>query len=421
MPLLDPLPHAGHVALALGALLLVGYAGRLVARLLRQPPVIGEITFGLLTGPALIGLLGNDGFNTALPHEVISGLREIGNIGLALYLVGVAHHLQVGPVRMSGRAVSWVAFGAFVPPLVLGGGLAAMILTIGRSDLRGTSSTPAFVLLVAVSLCVTAVPVLARILQEHSIEDTVAGRLSMASAAVMDGIAWLMLGVALGLASGGVGNVATSLAILVAGVGVALLVRRVLKTRPATAAAGRFPWSMAVLLAAGTLATTTALTAWGLTGVVGAFLFGLAVPGGEGRENWTKAVHRISRVGRALVPVFFVVAGVDVFAKPLNGLPWIVFVVATVLAIVGKIGGGYLGARFGGQTRTVATEVGVLLNTRGLTEMVVLQAGYSAGILPPALFLALLAMALLTTAMTGPLLKLLDRRTRRRAAEPVPV
>jgi Kef-type K+ transport system membrane component KefB len=407
---------AGHVAAALAVLLAVGYAGRAVARLLRQPPVIGEITFGLLAGPVAIAIGGRAGFDRILPADVLGGLRDIGHVGLALFLVGVAHHLQVGPVRVSGRALTWTTLGGFIPPLALGGVLAALLLTTDDMGLRGTSSTPAFVLMVAVSLCVTAVPVLARILQEHSMTDTVPGRLSMAASALMDGVAWLMLGVAVGLAAGGVASVAVSLAVLVAGVVLAFSVRRVLKAGRITSLAGRSPWLTALLLAAGALATTNAMSAWGLTGVVGAFLIGLAVPGGQGSANWTAAVDRLSKVGRLVVPVFFVVAGVDVFTKPMAGLPWVVFLVATALAIVGKVGGGYLGARLGGQPRPVALRVGILLNTRGLTEIVVLQAGYAAGLLPGPLFLALLAMALVTTALTGPLLRLADRFTSHTAA-----
>jgi Kef-type K+ transport system membrane component KefB len=408
----------GHVAAAVVVLLAVGHAGRVVARLLRQPPVVGEITFGLLAGPLVIAIGGRAGFDRILPADVLTGLRDIGHIGLALFLVGVAHHLQVGPARMSGRAVTWTTLGGFVPPLVLGGVFAALLLTSDDAGLRGTSSTPAFVVMVMVSLCVTAVPVLARMLQDHSMTDTIPGRLSMASAAVIDGVAWLMLGVAVGLASGGVTDVAVSLVILVAGVVLALGIRRLLKAAPVTALAGRSPWVTAVLIGAGALATTSAMTAWGLTGVVGAFLIGLAVPGGQGSANWTSAVDRLSKAGRLILPLFFVVAGVDVFTQPMTGLPWMVFLIATVLAIVGKVGGGYLGARLGGQSRPVATRVGILLNTRGLTEIVVLQAGYAAGLLPGPLFLALLAMALVTTAMTGPLLRLADRFTRP-APEPV--
>ncbi|MET0236202.1 MAG: cation:proton antiporter [Kibdelosporangium sp.] len=402
----------GHIVLALGAVLLIGYAGRMLARLLRQPPVIGEITLGLLAGPVAIGLAGRDGFDRLLPEETFGGLRDIGKIGLTLFLVGIAHHLQSGPTRMSGRTVGSVMAGAFFPPLALGGLLAWWLLNYSGPEFRGTSSTASYVVIVAVSLSVTAVPVLARILHEHGITGTVPGRVAMAAAAATDGVAWLLLGVGIGLASGGFGEVFVSMGILLAGAGLALPVRKLLRTRRITSAAARFGWAAAVLVAGLALAVGTGMDKWSHMGVVGAFLVGFAVPGGTGSPEWNLAVHRVSRVGRALVPIFFVVAGVDVFTEPMGGLPWLVFAVATVLAIIGKVGGSYAGARWAGQSGVDSLRIGVLMNTRGLTEIVVLQAGYSAGILPAALFLALLAMALLTTAMTGPLLRLIDRRTR---------
>jgi Kef-type K+ transport system membrane component KefB len=241
----------------------------------------------------------------------------------------------------------------------------------------------------------------------------------MAASAATDGIAWLILGTGIGLTAGGVGRVFVSIGVLIAGVGVALLARKLFKARPLRAAATRFGWPAAVVVAGLALAATTGMSAWGLTGVIGAFLVGIAIPGGTGNEEWNRAVGRVSRAGRALVPVFFVVAGVDVFTKPLGELPWVVFVLATALATLGKIGGGHLGARLSGLSHMDSLRIGVLMNTRGLTEIVVLQAGYSAGILPAGLFLALLAMALTTTAMTGPLLRLIDRKTRVKEPEPV--
>ena len=133
---------------------------------------------------------------------------------------------------------------------------------------------------------------------------------------------------------------------------------------------------------------------------------GLAIPAG----GWDAVVRRVTRAGRLLVPVFFVVTGITVFAGQFGSTPWFAIVLATALGIVGKVGGGYLGARIGGAPASDAVRVGVLVNTRGLTELVVLQAGYGAGILTAPVFLALVVMALVTTAMTGPSYGLLERR-----------
>jgi Kef-type K+ transport system membrane component KefB len=401
-----------QLLVTLGVVLLIAYAGRAIAQFLRQPAVIGEIAVGLTAGPIMIAIAGRASFPKILPPDVLNGLHRFGDIGLALFLVGIAHHLRFGRERMPARTIGWITAGAFVIPLLLGGLLAGWLLWSGDDNVRGESNTPAFVLMVAVSLVVTAVPVLARILSDHALANDVSGRLAMASAAVIDAAAWLLLGVALGMTAGDAGDVAISMITLLAGIGLSLLARRGLAAGWLTRFCRRLPGVAAVLLAAATVGTVTLVASLGLTGVVGAFLVGFAVPStGPQGKAWSTVVTRVSGVGRTLVPVFFVVAGIQVFTKPMTQVPWLVLVLATVLAIVGKIGGGYLGARIAGQPHRTAITVGVLLNTRGLTEIVVLQAGYTAGILPPALFLALVTMALITTAMTGPLLKLLKLTT----------
>ncbi|HET6703370.1 cation:proton antiporter [Amycolatopsis sp.] len=404
MPASEFISLAAHLATALAVTLLLAYFGRRAVRLLRQPPVVGEIAAGLLAGPALLALAGPRDFTVVLPHGVLDGLREIGHVGLVLYLLGVAYHLRFGHRRISPRTVGWVTAGAFVPPLALGGVLAGFLLLRNDPAVRGSAPTAAFVLMISVSLVITAVPVLARILTEHAMTGSLPGKLAMASSAIIDAVAWLLLGIALGLATGAGGGF-LALFVLPAGLGAALLVRRGLKGRRAAVVPSRFPRAAALLLTGTVLLTAEASSQSGLTSVAGAFLVGLALPA----ETWSAIVHRISRAGRFLLPAFFVAAGVETFTKSTGDLPWLLAAFATVLAVLGKVGGGYLGTRLAGEPPRTAFTVGVLLNTRGLTEIVVLQAGYQAGILTASAFLALLVMAVVTTAMTGPALKLTAR------------
>lgn len=406
-----PLLGAAHVAVVLAAVLLAAHLGRVAARALRQPEVVGEITAGILVVPVVLAASGPAGLAAVLPAGVAGPLKLLGLVGLVLFLVGVAHELRHGGSGFGVRAVGWVTAGSFVPALLAGLAMAAWVLWGGGADLRGTAPAPALVLMVAVALSVTAVPVLARVLQDRRMTDTVPGRLSMAAAVVTDSAAWLLLVIAVGLTSGAL----VSLVLLVLGLGVTAVGRVVLRGRAVTAAARRSPTAAAVLLAALALAVALGFEHWGLTAVFGAFVVGLAVPGG----HWTGAVRRVTAAGRVLVPVFFVVAGMGVATAPRTAAPWAAIALAIALAVLGKVGGGYLGGRLAGQDRRTSLTVGVLVNTRGLTEIVVLQAGYSAGLLSVQLFLALVVMALVTTAMTGPLLSLIDLRARRAALIPV--
>ncbi|MGW7418134.1 cation:proton antiporter domain-containing protein, partial [Streptomyces sp. NPDC054863] len=193
----------GHVVLALLAVLLVAFVGRAVGRLLRQPTVIAEIAFGLAIGPVLLTLGGEH--QTLLPAETVGWLRFVGHVGLVLFLVGVAHELRRTAAPARGRLIGWTTAGSLLIPLLTGCVFAVAVLA--DPALRGTAPTAALVLLLAVSLSVTAVPVLARILEERELFDTPVGKLSMTVSMIIDVIAWLLLALAIGLAAGGTGGV----------------------------------------------------------------------------------------------------------------------------------------------------------------------------------------------------------------------
>ncbi|MFI6700907.1 cation:proton antiporter [Streptomyces sp. NPDC050509] len=397
--------RTGQVALALLAVLLVAFVGRAVGRLARQPTVVTEIAFGLAIGPALLAFGGE---RTLLSEETIGTLRTIGHVGLVLFLIGVAHELRRTSAPARGQLIGWTTAGALIVPLLAGCAFALAVLA--DPELRGTAPTPALVMLLAVSLSVTAVPVLARILEEQELLDTPVGKLSMTVAVIIDVVAWLLLALALGLAAGGSGGLPRLAMVVAGGLLVIFFLGRLLRTGAVTAFRARFSQVTAVLIGAAGLVSSWAFQELGVAEIFGALLVGFAIP----VDGWHGAVHWVSRAGRLLVPVFFVVTGITVFSGQFGATPWFAIVLATALGIAGKVGGGYLGARLGGAPASDAVRVGVLVNTRGLTELVVLQAGYSAGILTAPVFLALVVMALVTTAMTGPCYSLLERRAARR-------
>lgn len=405
-----------HVAAVLAVVLVAAVLGRSAARATRQPEVIGEILAGILVVPLVIAVAGRDALGALLPGDVLGVLQEIGKIGLVLFLVGVAHELRRGNADLRSRTVGWVTAGSFVPALGTGLLFACWVIFYADDDLRGSAPTAPLVLMIAVALSVTAVPVLARILEDRGLMGTTNGKLSMAAAVFTDSSAWLLLLVAIGSASGGWNGVLISVVVLAIGVVVAITGRALLRTGASATISGRFPRATSLAVAVAALLLAGEIESWGLTAVFGAFVVGLALPKDDG---WQAVVAPVMTLGRWLVPVFFVVAGMGLFTTPSSTLPWVAMALATALAIVGKVGGGYLGARLAGLPGRDALTVGVLMNTRGLTEIVVLQAGYSAGLLSAGLFLALVVMALVTTGLTGPLLSWIDRRARR--SEPLPV
>ncbi|MFI7416480.1 cation:proton antiporter [Nonomuraea sp. NPDC049684] len=426
--------RAALFGVVLAAVLLLAWAGRLLAGALRQPAVIGEVALGMAAGPLAVAVAG-PGAARALPLDWLSWC---GHAGLVLYLVGVLHELRRAAPLVRGRAVGWTAAGALAVPMLAGAGVAAWALAGDEPGLRGTAPAPALVVFLAVALSVTAVPVLARILTERGLVGTRPGVLSMTVATVTDAVAWLLVALAVSLASGGLGNVAVLTGVTAAALAGALAVRRVLGTVPLLRLPARGPRAAALLLAVWALAAAAAMRSWGLTEILAAALAALALPlaapapsrtpaaaasaaPGGGEDPWERPVRLVSAAGRLLVPVFFVVTGFTVFAEPFAAAPWTAIVLVTLLGTAGKVGGAYAGARLGGEPRGTALRLGVLLNTRGLTELVVLQIGHEAGILTPAMFLALAVMALVTTAATGPSYALLQRPPRPRGTAPVPV
>jgi Kef-type K+ transport system membrane component KefB len=436
----DDVARAGWFVVALVAVLVLALAGRRLAGALRQPPVVGEVALGLATGPLVLSVTGS-GAAAELPLDwlPLGWLRACGHAGLVLFLVGVIHELRAASLPVRGRVIGWGTAGAIAVPMLAGAVLAGWTLTGGGPGLRGDAPAVALVVFLAASLSVTAVPVLARILSDQHLAGTRIGVLAMTVAMVTDVAAWLLVAVAVSLAARGSGGGSTGVpalgalaALAAAGAlalpmtlairrlhGTTMLARLPERRLPGTAMlAGlpaRRPMLMAVFVAAWALGAAALLWSWGLTEILGAALVALAIP-----LAWTEPVRMVARVGRLLVPVFFVVTGFSVFAEPFAAPPWTVIVLVTLLGVAGKVGGTYVGARIGGEPHEGALSLGVLLNTRGLTELVVLQIGYDAGILTPAMFLALAVMALLTTAATGPLYALVHRDTGP-AALPAPI
>lgn len=412
MEVVDLLTRSVHVLTILAVILLLAWTGRAAARLLRQPEVIGEITVGLLAGPAALYLMGPAAFDAVLPGPVLDTLKLISKAALALFLVGLAHKLQTGPGAQSRRTTAWVAAGALVVPLVSGLLVAGLIIATDDAAARGDAPLAAFVLMIAVAMSITAVPVMARILTDRGMNESSAGRVALGAAITVDAVGWLLCMLAISLGEGSLAGFLRSALALAVGAVCALAIRFSLRTPLARRAYGKSPRTVAVLLAAATLAVATAMEEMGMTAIVGAALVGFAIPR-DADAPWAPAVDGIARSGRVLVPAFFVVTGVTVLGGSFSQASWVLVLAIFVLACAGKGIGGYAGSRLGGRPPADARRVAVLVNTRGLTELIVLQAGFSAGILTAPLVLAFVVMALATTALTGPLLGFLDHRERR--------
>jgi Kef-type K+ transport system membrane component KefB len=391
----------GLTALILAATLITASAGRWTARKIGQPEIVLEITVCLLLGGLVVSQSGWGSPGSAGREA----LNQLGHVGLALFLVSATHGIQLGASRPSARAVAWISAGSALPAMAAGTLLAAWVLAAGGPELRGTAPTVALVLMLAVSLAVTAVPVLAGILRDRRMENTDVGRLAMASAVAMDAVTWVLLAVAVGLATGHEGAL-KAVAVLLCGMPLALAARRVVRTDMVCTFAHRHPYVTMVLVTVAAYAASQTTARLGLTDTFGAVLVGFVLPG---ERAWVRISRDLGRAGRLLLPVMFTLTGTSLAVGPQTVLHWKAIVIATVLAIVSKLVGSYAGARIGAQSHRASLRLAALMNTRGLTEIAILQVGHSAGILSPGLFLALIVMALITTGLSGPMLWAVDR------------
>ncbi|QMU77052.1 cation/H(+) antiporter [Streptacidiphilus sp. PB12-B1b] len=393
-----------------------------LAKRLGQPPVVAEILAGLMLGPSLLGLLPGDLPARLFPADARTPLSAIAQLGLALFLFSTGWELDLRRLRGSGRTLGAVAVSSMAVPFAVGGGIAALLY---RSQApRGVSST-VFVLFLATAFSITAFPVLARLIRDRGLSRTRIGSMAMACAAGCDVAAWcvLVLVTAMATAKGTDGFVTTvALTLVYAAVmvfAVRPLLRRVLR-------GGSVRWdstTQLVLIAAGALLSSY-VTSWiGVHAFFGAFAFGLVMP--RRHADTTGLEQRIAapldKAAALLLPVFFVITGLSVNVTVLGRSGLLVLLLALAAAVAGKFAGTALPARLGGMGWRDASLLGTLMNTRGLTEIVVLGIGNQLGIIGPELFTVMVLIALITTAMAGPLLRLMGVGGPDAPEEPLPV
>lgn len=402
----------------IGALMLSVVAIVVLARLvgmlttrLGQPAVIGEILAGILLGPTLFSGVVT---RALFPPDVMPALGVLSNIGVGLFMFFVGLELDRGLLRGQGRTAATIACCAVVLPF----GLGALLAMTALNHHAGRNPT-AFVLFLGTAMAITAFPVLARILTDRGLMSTPIGGLALACASLDDLLAWSLLAVVAALA----GSATQPWLVLIVLPWAALLL---LGLRPLLATWASAPErrrgrvvdilrsaAVVLLVAAGLTFSAWFTESIGLHLIFGAFLFGVAMPrdGFPGlRRHVLPRVRKISSV--VLLPVFFAAAGIKVDLSGLSATAW----GEMALIIVVAVGGKWLGAAAGAWTFGIGVRnsavLAVLLNTRGLTELIVLTVGLQLAVLTPQLYSLMVLMALLTTAMTGVLLHVIYPRER---------
>jgi Kef-type K+ transport system membrane component KefB len=334
-------------------------------------------------------------------------------------MFGVGYEINQKSFRQRYRTALLVAAGALFVPMFLGAG-SAVVLKSAFSALGQSNFSHSFVLFMGVSTSITALPVLAAIMRERGISGTVAGVTAITAAGIMDVVAWIALAAATVGTASRPGRPWPVTLVLITGFALmmALIVRPALRwwmRRSQAVLANQLPLALAL-----TLGSAWVTASLGLHAVFGGLLAGLTMPSKDGTPD-PDVLRPMEDVSGVLLPLFFVVTGLSVNVSALDGTAFGLLALLATIASVGKAGPGYAAARIGGLSRTDAATVAALVNTRGLTELIALNLGLSAGLITERLFSVLVLMAVVTTVMTAPMLSLIRRRERSAATEPVGV
>lgn len=395
-----PSSNLMHLLVALAVIVATArVVGYLFARYLNQPRVIGEVLAGLLLGPSALGRFAPAVSDLLLPGDVVPFLSVLAQLGVILFMFLVGLDLDTSLLRTRTRAAVAISHTSIVVPFLLGAALALVLYPrLATADVAFMD----FALFLGVSLSVTAFPVLARIVKDTNLQGTTVGTLALSAAAVDDVTAWCLLAFVTGFAgeSNQVAGAARTV-VLAGAFAAAVLTAGPRIARRFAARTNAQAWIVLAILL-----SSLATEAIGIHALFGAFLVGVVIPHDSALADPIR--RRVEDVSVVLLPVFFAFTGLKTRLQLLdNWSAWVLCGVVLAAACIGKVGGSAVAARLTGLGWRDAARIGVLMNTRGLVELVVLTLGLDLGIISPTLFAMLVIMALVTTVGTTPALQLL--------------
>ncbi|MEP7010696.1 MAG: cation:proton antiporter [Acidobacteriota bacterium] len=393
-----------HVLLALAVVLITARAVGALFRRLGQPPVIGEVIAGILLGPSLLGWLAPSAYEFLLPMSIAPHLGVLAQIGVILFMFLVGMELDTGTLRHGTHSTIAISHASIVVPFLLGSTFALWLY-----PRYSTSDVPfvVFALFLGVSLSVTAFPVLARILNDQNLHRTPLGTLALTCAAVDDVTAWCLLAFVVSVAKAQLGRAAVTVVLTLVFIAVVLLFARPLLLRlvERVEREGRLTQTPTALLFIALLLSSLATESIGIHALFGAFLLGAVIPhDSRVAKDLAKRIEDLVII--FLLPAFFAFTGMRTQIGLVRGASeWAVCGAIVLIATLGKFGGSYVAARLTHIPWRESAALGVLMNTRGLMQLIVLNIGLDLKVLSPQLFAMFVLMAIITTLMTAPILE----------------
>lgn len=397
-----------HLLLILATVIVLGRVVGWAFGYIGQPPVIGEVVAGIMLGPSLLGQIAPGAPAWLLPAQVAPFLREIAQLGVILFMFLIGLELNAGRLKQRAWAAVAISHAGIVVPLVLGAGLGVVL----HEEFAPTGvPVMSFALFLGAAMAITAFPVLARILTDRGMSTTELGIMALACAAADDLTAWCLLAFVAGIARAEVQGafvvVLLSLAYVAAMV---VVVRPICHAWVSRYRGDDLPAGVIALVLVAVLLSALTTELIGIHGLFGAYLLGAVIPHDSGVA---RAMNRKLKdlVTILLLPAFFAFTGMRTEIGLLASVEhWLICALIIAVATAGKFGGAYVAARLTGMGWRDSAALGLLMNTRGLMELIALNMGLDMGVISPTVYAMMVLMALATTMATSPLLYLVNRR-----------
>ena len=383
---------------------LMGYLFQLVG----QPLVVGEIIAGIILGPSVLGAIYPDLSGFLFPSRSLDILQQLSQLGLVFFMFIIGMELDTHSFKKTASAAMLISIASIVIPFASGIFLAIYLYDLfNPQNVRLTS----FALFMGITMSITAFPVLARIVQERRMTRTLVGTMAISVAAIGDVVAWCILAVVIAIAKAGdIGHSFLTIGLSILYIAFMYFVVKPLMFRIGRVYASRETMGRPIVAFVFLLILVSSLTTEiiGIHALFGAFMAGVVMPDNLNfKRIFTEKIEDVSLV--ILLPLFFVATGLRTEIGLINSTTlWMACLVITVTAILGKFGGTLIASRFSGLSWKNSLSLGVLMNAKGLMELIVLNIGYDLGILSPDIFAMLVIMALTTTFITGPGLNLIN-------------
>lgn len=379
-----------------------------LAQKIGQPRVIGEIIAGIMLGPSLLGVAFPETLTFLFPASSMPSLKLLSELGVIIFMFLVGMEMNGRRLQEKASAAVFISHASIIAPFFLG---VALSLLIYRSFAPPNVPFMPFALFMGTAMSITAFPVLARIIEERGMSNSYLGTVAIACAAVDDVTAWCILALVIAIVK--LEGVAPSMLTILSALAFTLFMLLILKpqlnrlVRNELEIGKNGPGLLVVSLAFA-LASAYFMSIMNISAIFGAFVAGVAMPASATVRSFLKERFETFSLA-ALLPLFFAFTGLRTQINLLHDWQsWLACAGIIAVAIAGKLGGGMLGARLARMNLPDSISIGLLMNTRGLVELVVLNLGYDLGILSGRIFTIMVLMAIVTTCMTGPLLSFVE-------------